>query len=93
MLGLDHDHHALVLGIGPGILFHDHEQAGLVGDYPLADVRRVARDDVGDLPLGQVARRLGIRGVALTLEGGYDLEALRASASMTVTSLARGLIG
>ena len=61
---------------------------------PLA-MLRVSEDGFGTVAgeLGQVARRLGIRGVALTLEGGYHLEALRASASMTVTSLARGLIG
>ena len=45
---------------------------------PLAD----ARGDGGGLPgsghaLGELAARLGLRGVALTLEGGYDLDALR----------------
>jgi acetoin utilization deacetylase AcuC-like enzyme len=43
--------------------------------------------------VGGVARRLELSGVALTLEGGYDLDALRASAAATVTGLARGLIG
>jgi acetoin utilization deacetylase AcuC-like enzyme len=39
--------------------------------------------------LGELARRLGVPGVALALEGGYDLAALRASAAATV----RGLLG
>jgi acetoin utilization deacetylase AcuC-like enzyme len=39
--------------------------------------------------LRAVAERLGLRGVALVLEGGYDLPALRASAAATV----RGLLG
>jgi acetoin utilization deacetylase AcuC-like enzyme len=39
--------------------------------------------------LGAASARLGLPGVALTLEGGYDLEALRASAAATV----RGLLG
>ena len=43
--------------------------------------------------VGQTAKRLGLGGVALTLEGGYDLAALRASAAATVEGLARGLIG
>lgn len=37
--------------------------------------------------LGALSRRLGLPGVALTLEGGYDLEALRASAAATVRGL------
>jgi acetoin utilization deacetylase AcuC-like enzyme len=40
--------------------------------------------------VGGMAGRLGIRGVALVLEGGYDLEALRASAAATVTGLRDG---
>jgi acetoin utilization deacetylase AcuC-like enzyme len=40
--------------------------------------------------LGATAARLGLRGVALTLEGGYDLEALRASTAATVRGLIRG---
>jgi acetoin utilization deacetylase AcuC-like enzyme len=43
--------------------------------------------------VGELARRLDLRGVALTLEGGYDLQALRASAAASVVGLARGLIG
>lgn len=41
--------------------------------------------------LGQLTARLGLRGVALTLEGGYDLDALRASVAATVTGLLAGL--
>jgi acetoin utilization deacetylase AcuC-like enzyme len=40
--------------------------------------------------LGATAARLGIDGVALTLEGGYDLEALRASTAATVRGLLEG---
>lgn len=43
--------------------------------------------------LGALAGRLGLRGVALTLEGGYDAAALRASAAATVRGLLRGLVG
>jgi acetoin utilization deacetylase AcuC-like enzyme len=41
--------------------------------------------------LGVVAARLGLGGVALTLEGGYDLEALRASTAATVRGLLSGM--
>jgi acetoin utilization deacetylase AcuC-like enzyme len=41
--------------------------------------------------LGVLARRLGLPGVALTLEGGYDLDALRASVAVTVAGLREGL--
>ena len=41
--------------------------------------------------VGALARRLKIPGVALTLEGGYDLDALRASAAATVSGLLDGL--
>jgi acetoin utilization deacetylase AcuC-like enzyme len=41
--------------------------------------------------LGQLTARLGLPGVALTLEGGYDLDALRASVAATVTGLLAGL--
>jgi acetoin utilization deacetylase AcuC-like enzyme len=40
--------------------------------------------------LGTVSRRLGLSGVTLTLEGGYDLDALRASAAATVRELLAG---
>jgi acetoin utilization deacetylase AcuC-like enzyme len=37
--------------------------------------------------LAETARRLGLPGVALTLEGGYDLDALRLSVAATVEGL------
>jgi acetoin utilization deacetylase AcuC-like enzyme len=40
--------------------------------------------------IGALSRRLELRGVALTLEGGYDLDALRASAAATVNGLIAG---
>jgi acetoin utilization deacetylase AcuC-like enzyme len=63
-------------------------------DDPLADLR-VSEAGFGTVAaaLGSLAQRLGLAGVALTLEGGYDLDALRASTLATVTSLSRGLIG
>ena len=41
--------------------------------------------------IGAVAAGLGLPGVAVTLEGGYDLPALRASAAATVLGLLDGL--
>ncbi|MGH2463719.1 MAG: histone deacetylase family protein [Candidatus Limnocylindria bacterium] len=41
--------------------------------------------------VGSLARKLGLRGVALTLEGGYDLDALRASTGATIEGLLAGL--
>lgn len=57
---------------------------------PLASLR-VTEGGFGEVAalLGELSTRLGLAGVALTLEGGYDLEALRASASATV----RGILG
>jgi acetoin utilization deacetylase AcuC-like enzyme len=43
--------------------------------------------------LGEAAARLGIAGVALTLEGGYDLDALRSSSAATVRGLLAGREG
>ena len=43
--------------------------------------------------LGQLAARMTLPGVALTLEGGYDLDALRGSAAATVEGLLAGLGG
>jgi acetoin utilization deacetylase AcuC-like enzyme len=43
--------------------------------------------------LGQLAGRLGHRGVGLTLEGGYDPEGLRGGAAATVRGLLNGLSG
>ena len=41
--------------------------------------------------LAAMAVRLGLPGIALTLEGGYDLDALRSSAAATVRELRAGL--
>jgi acetoin utilization deacetylase AcuC-like enzyme len=43
--------------------------------------------------VGRLARAGGLPGVALTLEGGYDLDALRDSAAATVAGLLSGLTG
>jgi acetoin utilization deacetylase AcuC-like enzyme len=43
--------------------------------------------------VGRVARDAGLEGVALTLEGGYDLGALRDSAAATVAGLLAGIAG
>jgi acetoin utilization deacetylase AcuC-like enzyme len=43
------------------------------------------------LAVGELAGRLGLPGIALTLEGGYDLDALRGSAASTVLGLSAGL--
>jgi acetoin utilization deacetylase AcuC-like enzyme len=40
--------------------------------------------------LGALSRRLGLPGVALTLEGGYDLDAMSASVAATVRGLLEG---
>ncbi|HEY8771672.1 MAG TPA: histone deacetylase [Candidatus Limnocylindria bacterium] len=53
-----------------------------------ADGYRVVAEAVG-----QLARNAGLSGVALTLEGGYDLGALRESAAATVAGLLSGLSG
>ena len=57
----------------------------------------LAHLEVTDAGFGEVARqlgsmsaRLGLAGVALTLEGGYDLDALRASMSATVRGILDG---
>lgn len=42
---------------------------------------------------GRVARAAGLGGVALTLEGGYDLDALHDGAAATVSGLLAGLSG
>ncbi len=63
-------------------------------DDPLAwlEVTEAGFGEVG-AAIGEAARRLGLGGVALTLEGGYDLDALEASAAATVTGLIGGLTG
>jgi acetoin utilization deacetylase AcuC-like enzyme len=61
-------------------------------DDPLANLRVT---DAGYLQLatalGALTRSLGLRGVALTLEGGYDLAALRRSAAASVHGLLEGM--
>jgi acetoin utilization deacetylase AcuC-like enzyme len=63
-------------------------------DDPLAhlEVTEAGYREVAE-GVGALARRLGIRGVALTLEGGYDLAALRRSTAETVRGLLAGLAG
>jgi acetoin utilization deacetylase AcuC-like enzyme len=58
---------------------------------PLAElaVTEAGFMDVARL-LGAAAARIGIAGIALTLEGGYDLEALRGSVAATVSGLRDG---
>jgi len=58
---------------------------------PLANLR-VTEAGFGEVAglLGELSGRLGLAGVALTLEGGYDLDALRASATATVRGLLDG---
>jgi acetoin utilization deacetylase AcuC-like enzyme len=61
-------------------------------DDPLADLAVTeAGYEAVAAALGGVAARLGLPGVALTLEGGYDLDAIRASAAGTVRGLLAGL--
>lgn len=43
--------------------------------------------------VGRLARGAGLAGVALTLEGGYDLDALHESAAATVAGILAGLSG
>jgi acetoin utilization deacetylase AcuC-like enzyme len=43
--------------------------------------------------VGWLARSTGLGGVALTLEGGYDLDALHDSSAATVAGLLAGLSG
>jgi acetoin utilization deacetylase AcuC-like enzyme len=43
--------------------------------------------------LGALGGRLGLGGVTLSFEGGYDLDALRASAAATVRGLLEGRAG
>jgi len=68
---------------------YDAHRADPLAELEVTEVgyRRVAQ------AIGAVARRVGVTGVALTLEGGYDLDALRASAAVTVEGLLAGLAG
>jgi acetoin utilization deacetylase AcuC-like enzyme len=58
---------------------------------PLASLMLTA-DGFGTVAelVGAMSARLGLAGVALTLEGGYDLDALRESAAATVHGLLAG---
>ncbi|MGH2418622.1 MAG: histone deacetylase family protein, partial [Candidatus Limnocylindria bacterium] len=58
---------------------------------PLANLR-VTDGGFGEAArlLGALSARLGLPGVALTLEGGYDLDALRGSAAATVRGVLDG---
>ena len=58
---------------------------------PLAELQ-VTDDGFAEVSLlvGALSRRLGLPGVALTFEGGYDLDALRASAAATVNGILEG---
>lgn len=60
-------------------------------DDPLAHLL-VTEEGFGTVArlLGEVSRRLRLPGVALALEGGYDLDALRGSAAATVRGLLDG---
>ena len=59
---------------------------------PLAELR-VTDAGFGALAeaVGALARSVSVRGIALTLEGGYDLPALRSSVAASVEGLLRGL--
>ena len=58
-------------------------------------ISRAHRDRVAGylevaLALGRASARLALPGVALTLEGGYDLDALRAATGATVRGILVG---
>jgi acetoin utilization deacetylase AcuC-like enzyme len=59
---------------------------------PLSELE-VTADGYGAVArmVGESAARLGLSGVALALEGGYDLDALRSSSAATLTGLLAGL--
>jgi acetoin utilization deacetylase AcuC-like enzyme len=63
-------------------------------DDPLA-MLEVTEDGYGELAehVGALSRRLDLSGVALSLEGGYDLDALGASVAATVIGLLDGRAG
>jgi acetoin utilization deacetylase AcuC-like enzyme len=60
-------------------------------DDPLANLE-VTEDGFEEVSrlFGALSARIGLAGVALTLEGGYDLDALRASAAATVRGILAG---
>ncbi len=73
--------HAILVSAG-----YDAHQAD-----PLAELQ-VTVDGYAEVSrmVGALSRRLGLPGVALTLEGGYDLDALRASTAATVNGILEG---
>jgi acetoin utilization deacetylase AcuC-like enzyme len=77
-------------GFGPDAILVSAGYDAHVSD-PLANLR-VTEDGFGEVAglLGELSGRLGLAGVALTLEGGYDLDALRASAAATVRGILDG---
>jgi acetoin utilization deacetylase AcuC-like enzyme len=75
---------AILLSAG----YDAHRDDPLAGLEVTADgYRRVAQE------IGRLAHDLGLHGVAVTLEGGYDLDALRGSTAATVAGLLAGLAG
>jgi acetoin utilization deacetylase AcuC-like enzyme len=63
-------------------------------DDPLAELAVTeAGYEALAVALGALSARLGLFGVALTLEGGYDLEALRGSVAATVGGIVAGRSG
>ena len=79
-----------VEAFGPGAILVSCGYDAHVAD-PLAGLRVTeAGFEAVARAVGGVAARLGIPGVALTLEGGYDLDALRSSAAATVRGLLAG---
>lgn len=60
-------------------------------DDPLAQLE-VTADGFGEVAamVGALSARLGLAGVGLTLEGGYDLAALRTSSAATVRGILEG---
>jgi acetoin utilization deacetylase AcuC-like enzyme len=60
-------------------------------DDPLAalEVTAAGYEELAEM-VGALSARIGLPGVALTLEGGYDLDALRASVAATVRGILAG---
>jgi acetoin utilization deacetylase AcuC-like enzyme len=63
-------------------------------DDPMANLT-VTDEGYGQLGIavGSLVRSLGLPGLALTLEGGYDLAALRRSTAASVQGLLAGMRG
>jgi acetoin utilization deacetylase AcuC-like enzyme len=79
-----------VEAFGPGAIVVSAGYDGHAAD-PLAELTITeAGYETVARAIGGVAARLAIPGVALTLEGGYDLDALRASVAATIRGLVAG---